>query len=199
MGFAAALHNGRLPDPDGKTYTEFGYQVPFVSPDGTFGLGGLPEGPVTLEALAFGSRKYAFPTRQETTLAAGKTTSVQVELTRNKLFYGRVLFEDGRPAVISPTPWEGARTTLWLHETLPFGRTVGYSSHDVAQADADGWFTVYFLDRELQNLRSGSAKLQIRLPGRRPDEWQSVGAFPFEKLAEDKAHAGTVTIRPPTS
>jgi hypothetical protein len=198
-GFTATLHNGRLPDPDGKTYTEFGYKVPFVSPEGTFELGGLPEGPVTFEAMAFDTRAYASPTRRETTLAAGRTTSVQVELTRNKLFYGRVLFEDGRPAVIRPTPWEGAKTTLRIDETTFFGQPIGHSIHEVAEADAEGWFAVYFLDRELQNLQSGSAKLQIRLPGQHQDEWQSAGAFPFEKLAEDKAHAGTVTIRPRNS
>ena len=195
-GFTAALHNGQLPDPDGKTYTEFGYKVPFVSPEGTFELGGLPEGPVALEALAFDSRKYAFPTSRETTLAAGKTTSVQVELTRNKLFYGRVLFSNGRPAVISPTPWEGAKTTLRIDETTFFGQPIGHSIHEVAEADAEGWFGVYLLDHELQNLQSGSAQLGIRLPGKRQDEWQPGGVFPFEKLAEDKAQAGTVTIRP---
>jgi len=197
--FSASLRQGRAPDPDGKTYTGFGYKVPFVSPDGTFELGGLPEGPVSVDVVAFDNRQYKVNPGKDVTLEAGKTTSVQVELTRNKLFYGRVLFEDGRPAVIRPAPWEGARTTLRIiDETFPFGRTVGYSSHDIAEADADGWFTVYFLDRELQSLQSGAARLRIRLPGRRQDEWQLGGVFPFEKLAEDKAYAGTVTIQPQT-
>jgi hypothetical protein len=199
LGFIASLHEGRVPEPDGRTYTEFGYTVPFLSTDGNFELGGLPEGPVAVDAVAFDGRRYRVNPGKEVTLAAGQTTTIQVELTRNTLLYGRVLFEDGHPAVISHAPWEGARTTMRIDETVLFGQPVGHSIHDVGEADAEGYIAAYFRDTEVEHLRSGSAQLRLRLPGKYRDQWQSAGSFPFDKLSEDKARAGTVTIRRPES
>jgi len=193
---AAAARPGGTSDPDGGVSTTYGYSVPFLSADGSFTLSNLPAGRVAVNAAPFDYRPYRYDKDREVVLEDGKATDITLKMVHNKLFYGRVLFEDGRPAVVSPTPWEGATTTLTLDETMLFGRPVGHAIHDVAEADAEGWFAVYFLDRELQNLQSGSATLRIRLPGQRQDEWRSGGAFPFEKLAEEKAQAGTVTIRP---
>jgi hypothetical protein len=196
---AAAAYPGGTSDPDRGVSTTYGYSVPFPSADGSFTLGNLPAGRVAVDVAPFDYRPYRYDKDREVVLEDGKTTEIRFEMVHNRLFYGRVLFEDGRPAVISPAPWEGAKTTLRIDETIPFGQTSAHSIHDVAEADAEGWFAVYLLDRELQNLQSGSATLRIRLPGQRQDEWRSGGVFPFEKLAEDKAQAGTVTIRPPTS
>jgi hypothetical protein len=189
---------GGTPAPDAGVSTTYGYTVPFLSADGSFTLSNLPAGRVAVNAAPFDYRPYRYDKDREVVLEDGKTTEIQFAMVHNKLVYGRVLFGDGRPAVISPAPWEGAKTTLRIDETMLSGRPVGHSIHDVAEADAEGWFVVYLLDSELQNLQSGSAQLRIRLPGRRQDEWQSGGVFPFEKLAEDKAQADTITIRAAT-
>ena len=130
-------------------------------------------------------------------MGEGKTTEVQFELTHNQIFYGRVLFEDGRPAVITPPPWEGAKTAIRLDQPLPFGPGSGHAIGDVAEVDAEGCFAVNFLDREMEALRSGTAQLRISLPDKQRDLRQPAGLFPFEKLSEDKAQAGTVTVQRP--
>lgn len=193
---SAAARLGGTPDPGRGVSTTYGYTVPCLSADGSFTLSDLPAGRVAVNAAPFDYRPYRYDKDREVVLEDGKTTEIQFEMVHNKLLYGRVLFEDGRPAVVSPVPWEGAKTTLRIDETILFGRPVGHAIHDVAEADAEGWFAVCFRASELEYLCSGSATLRIRLPGKRQDEWQSGGVFPFEKLAEDKAQAGTVTIRP---
>ncbi|MCL5279789.1 MAG: M48 family metalloprotease [Planctomycetes bacterium] len=185
--------------PEDEVSRAYGYAVPFLSADGSFTLSDLPPGRAIVNVAPFDYRLYRDDRQRQVVLEEGRTTEIQLDLVHNKLLYGRVVFEDGRPTVISPAPWEGAKTTLRIDETVLFGRPVGHSIHDVAEADAEGWFAVYLPDSALENLQSGSATLRIRLPGRRPDEWQAGGVFPFEKLAEDTAQAGTVTIRPPNT
>ena len=196
---AATRAAGSL-DREGEISTTYEYVVPFLSADGSFTLSGLPAGRVAVNAAAFDYRPYKHGQDKEVMLEAGKTTDVRFEMIHNKLFYGRVLFEDGRPAVVQPTPWEGAHTMIEIDETMPFGLPViGHTMHEVAELDAEGCFAVYFLDTELEGLRSGTAQLRIRLPDQQRDQWLTGGKLPFEKLAEDKAQASTITIRRPQS
>ncbi len=193
------VRTGGVPGSDDRVSTTFEYVVPFRSPDGSFALHGLPAGRVAVNALAFDYRPYRHEKEKEVVLAAGKTTDIHFEMIHNQRFYGRVLFEDGRPAMVSPAPWEGAKTTIRIDETRPFGLTgLGRTMHDVAEVDAEGRFCVYFPDTELEGLRSGTATLRIRLPGKHRDEWPSAGTFPFDKLSEDQTQAGTVTIQRPS-
>jgi beta-lactamase regulating signal transducer with metallopeptidase domain len=57
---------------------------------------------------------------------SGRTTKVTIKA--NKIYYGRILFEDGRPVVITPEPWPGAKTKIYLKEK---GRTSGGSVVDI--------------------------------------------------------------------
>ncbi len=103
--------------------------------------------------------------------------------------YGRVLFEDGTPAVLQPAPRPGAHTRIALAMK---GR-----STEVAQVDDEGYFVLRLEDTQREALaahREG-VHLCIDLPTDRKYPWEGVGVFPFEKLAKTRQDAGTITVR----
>jgi type II secretory pathway component GspD/PulD (secretin)/beta-lactamase regulating signal transducer with metallopeptidase domain len=173
----------------GQDKTQVNYDVPFISDDGRFELSGLPAGRATLYPIPFETQRYEHEWGQEVTLEAGKTTGVEIELVGKSVFYGRVLFEDGTPAVITPAPWREAATRILMPSG---GRTRG-----LADVEADGYFTLDLDDSETEALALGNSRLQISVPTDQERRANNVGEFPYEKLAKDRSKAGTVTVKRP--
>jgi len=118
-----------------------------------------------------------------------KTISPPLQLADGNVFYGRVLFTDGTPAVLQPAPRPGARTRIAL---VMKGR-----STELAQVDDEGYFVLRIEDTQREALaahREG-VHLCIDLPTDRKYPWEGVAVFPFEKLAKTRQAAGTMTVR----
>jgi hypothetical protein len=176
-------------NPDGKFYSMTGYRAPFISKDGSLRLDNLPTGDVDVRLIPFNIRKYEMHRGEEIRLEAGKTTTVSLEVVSKNVLYGRVLFRDESPAVIKPTPWPGAKTSILL--------TMGARARGIAEVDDEGYFAAYLSDREVEMLESGRSRLIINVPTSEERRRKSMGDFPFEKLAIEKGEAGILRIDHP--
>jgi hypothetical protein len=182
---------------DGKYETYVNFTAPFFSKDGRFEMAGLPDGPARVYPVACDGQRYEVQWGRETILAADNLTVMDFELVRPKVrtLYGRVLFEDGMPAVPQPAPWPDATTRIvTCQHTFPVRRGAS------ADLDADGYFAIELLDNQYEPLANGEHQLSIGLPNPDRRGWRPSGEFPFDKLAEDKSKAGVVTVKrlPPT-
>ena len=180
---------GDSSDATGEDKTWLIYDVPFISEEGRFELGGLPAGRAIVGVIPFEVRKYQYEQGKDVTLEADKTVRVGIELVGKDVLYGRVLFEDGTPAVITPASWEGATTRIGLTYR---GRTVSGG-----EVGSDGYFSLYLDDTEMQSLTEGNYRLTISVPTDQEHRAKTAGEFPYEKLAQDKSKAGVVTVKRP--
>jgi peroxiredoxin len=171
--------------PDGKYHRLVGYSVPFISNDGTFRLDRLPSGEFQLLPVPFNIQAYRGRRDYEVVLKAGETTELKLEFEAKNMFYGRVLFEDGK----APDP-----------EQIRLLMPMGNRAKGVGSFDSEGYFTVHLSERELERLKSGSVTLRINLT--KDGKRQDVG-FPFKLLALERDKAGVLRIKrseakPPT-
>ena len=118
-------------------------------------------------------------------LAQDKEQTKPFKISRpSNFYYGRILFEDGSPAVLTNAPWPGAEISV----SLP------YSGQ--AKLDADGYFKGYFTPEQVAQFRTQKPFKNIYVP---VDEHsgRATDAFPLELLSPDKAKAGVVKIAKP--
>jgi len=167
----------RRDDPDATYVRKMDYALEFTSENGVFKMVGLPQGDYRLNVYPI-SRNYD-EVRLDVTLENDKTNECLVRLASKKAFHGRVLFEDGSPAVlpgsetgITEPVYEGSWATL-------------------ASLDEDGYFVMYLSDDEIQRFESGQKQLWVLL------QKYHVGLFPFEFLATERDKAGIVKVKRP--
>ena len=174
-------------DPAGGTIRDFWISLPVNSEKETFVLQDLP--PLEYSAWIIpGERHYEWP-RQKVVLEKGQTKQIRVEVPSKAMLYGRVLFEDGRPAVIDPAPWSKATSQIILcTEGIPM-------SWEAGNLDRNGYFSITPDKTDLENLRSGKSHLSIGLPNPVKEHHHLTGGnFPFEFLNPSKAEAGVISI-----
>ncbi len=179
--------------PDEKSYTDTCYEVPFLAQDGSFELGGLPAGAVRVWVIPFEGRRYEHADLKDATLAAGQTANVNFQLTGKDALYGRVLFEDGTPAVLRPAPWRGAGTRIML------SRGGVKRAPTVSEVDTQGYFAIYLDQGERERFATDQIQLSISLPVAQEHRFETVGEFPADKLAQNKSQAGVIRIKRPES
>jgi len=174
-----------------KYLQQFGVKVPFHTADGRFEIEALPAGKYTILAIPENARAYDYFNWQDCKLVDKERTEIKIKIARKKFLYGRVLFEDGSPAVIKPPPWAGARTSItqW-NVDLPMGSGVG-------EVDDDGYFELYLSENELEQLKTEKSWLSIDIPTDEQGSGKQVGTFPFGLLATEKNKAGVVEIKRP--
>jgi hypothetical protein len=100
-------------------------------------------------------------------------------------YYGRVLFEDGSPAILDPNPWPGAE----IEVSFPYARP--------ATLDAEGYFKVVLLPDQFANLKARKPSKNIYCPTVDRNRSRAADAFPPGLLSQDKAKAGVVRIAKP--
>jgi peroxiredoxin len=119
-------------------------------------------------------------------LALDKTAAQIVKISKPKFYHGRVLFEDGSPAIIDPVPWPGAEIEI----AFPYAGS--------ARVDSEGYFKVYFTSEQYEKAKAEFAGKNIYVP-----DYDKKGsgtarfAFPVSKLSQDKEKAGVVRILKP--
>jgi hypothetical protein len=99
------------------------------------------------------------------------------------IYYGRILFEDGSPALLDKAQWGNLRLRV---------------GDLAAEIDEQGYFQIYLRDEEYQERKVGNERLLIYLPDpQRPGRSVGKPLFPVGLLSRDKASAGTITIPRP--
>ncbi len=183
--------DGSMGDNRGRA----GYRIPFTSGDGSFTLDGLPSGAFTVNALPFEGMKYEFSRGRVVVLADGETTDTVVELAIKNVLYGRVLFEDGTPAVIDPPTWPGAKIRVNIRK-----RARGTVGVVVSPLDSEGYFSVYVRDADLDKFKGKTVELSIRCPtpgsGGPHAPLQDLGRY-STVLSLDRSKANVITVPRP--
>ncbi|HUW19986.1 MAG TPA: redoxin domain-containing protein [Sedimentisphaerales bacterium] len=183
---------------DWKDYSrdlhQYGRKQTLNTTDGRFRVDSLPAG---LYRVSIYPEQALYEANfVEVTLEGGEVTDITPQLrqkpvVKKETYYGRVLYNDGTPAVHEPPPWPGARTFV------SFGHPAG--SDITFKVDDEGYFTACLTDEQIEQVKAGKARLDIFCPSYE-DEHTShpVGRFPAELLSRQKNEAGAVTIFKPT-
>jgi hypothetical protein len=109
-----------------------------------------------------------------------------VEVAKPKYYFGRLLFDDGSPAVLDPPPWPGA------------GISINFPYCSQITIDAQGYFRVFFTPEQFEAVKEQRSRKNIYIP-----DFDTTGrstarfAFPAAKLSLDKAEAGEMRIARP--
>ena len=119
-------------------------------------------------------------------LTREKDKARPVKVSAPGYYYGRILFEDGSPAILDPPPWPGAEIMV----TFPYGGPTNPDSH--------GYFKLTFTAEQFKKLDKRKDRRNIYIPdlikrGRSRAEF----IFPANLLSKDKAKAGVVKIPRP--
>ena len=114
-------------------------------------------------------------------------TAGMVRIPAPRFFHGRLLFEDGGAAKLSPPPWPGAKITIVFPYTHP------------AEPDNEGYFKMFFTHEQYEALMSEKPRKNIYVPDGLQGRTTSTArfAFPASLLSQDKAQAGAVRIPRP--
>jgi hypothetical protein len=114
----------------------------------------------------------------------GQTKAVQVK--GPDYYYGRILFEDGKPPVLDPPPWPGAE----IEVSFPFAGS--------AQLDSEGYFKVLLTEEQYEKAKTQKAGRNIYIPDYIvKNQASALFTFPAAELSHDKAKAGVVKIPRP--
>jgi hypothetical protein len=149
--------------------------------NGAFSLAGLQSGEYLIRGEGLPNTYIVVKSGQAT----------QITIRANKLWYGRVLFEDGSPALVKPAPWPGAKTSISLSEDNRLTHL------NIAEVDDDGYFRVHFSDEQIQRLQARKAWLYVNIPISEGNNRETV--FPVDLLATEKNNAGAVKIVRPAA
>ncbi|MHC4097501.1 MAG: M56 family metallopeptidase, partial [Planctomycetota bacterium] len=179
-------------DPAGGYIRTKVYRMDVDNTEGSFTVEDLPAGNYKIWVIPkdgeYNDRRYD-DVRETVFIEEGEDIKKVIEVPTKYVLYGRVLFEDGSPAVVEPTPWPGAKSSI----LVPMGRR----ARGIADIDDDGYFAVYLSVREHENLKSGRDQLMVNIPTSQEGRRKTVGKFPFEILAEDRDKAGVIRVKRP--
>ena len=173
----------------GESRRQSGYRVPYLSEDGNFRLSGLPPGVYRAFAMPFygESRAVRSSRRTDVTLRNNEVTQITFQVDRKQVFFGRVLFEDGTPAVLKLPLRPRATTSITLWS--------GLNSGSGCKLDSDGYFKLYLTRREIESLKAGKSYLKIGCPvAEQEGTFRNVGKFPFDLLSKERSRAETVKV-----
>jgi hypothetical protein len=111
-------------------------------------------------------------------------------------FYGTVLFENGKPAIIKTQLWDRAATYVTIEPPIPNNQYRTYSGI----GERNGLFSLYLTDEILEKLKQGECNITINCPCY-DDEggriYKQAGIFPINLLVNDKSKAVEFRIKQP--
>ena len=180
-------------DYSGGYLDQYGYRLSFSDVDGQFRIDGLAAGEYSIRVYKSDGTQRLPP--RELDLQEGAIANVIFEVSPKtpvgspavdkRAYYGRILFDDGTPAVFDPGPWRRAK----VHVDVLRG------SGDV---DDQGYFRADLTEKEFDSLVAQEAAYGIYCPV--PGEEgvsTEVAKFPVKLLSPDKNKAGVVKIFKP--
>ncbi|MHC4212886.1 MAG: hypothetical protein ACYSWP_05860 [Planctomycetota bacterium] len=176
-------------DYTGKYLYQFGIEKPFVGSDGRFEIPGLPAGKYTILIVPRERQIYDYFRRFDCELVDGITTEAVIETERKNAFYGRILYENGKPAVPKTQPWKGAKVCVFIRYTPATGTDGGHRER-LGDVDSAGYFSFYLTDEQYERLGTGEYRIEILHPSYE-EEYHSyvVGTFPTDMLVIERNNA----------
>jgi hypothetical protein len=109
-----------------------------------------------------------------------------VEVAKSRFYVGRLLFDDGSPAILDPPPWPGAEIFI------------SFSYAGRITLDKEGYFRVFFTPEQFEEVKAQPIRRNIYIPDpETKGRGTALYAFPAAKLSLDKAEAGEVRIARP--
>ena len=88
----------------------YGYSLNFSAPDGKFIINNVPEGQYQLRVSSQTNQAYVWPRWENVTIPKNSNLNKTFKITKRKAVYGRLLFEDGTPAILGLD----SRTSLYI-------------------------------------------------------------------------------------
>lgn len=133
-----------------------------------------------------GLRGQKFPVEW---LSRQRETAKVVTISRPKFYYGRVLYENGKPAVPPAAPWPGASVYVTLRDQRIASVVRGFQTPSL-RLDEEGYFTAYLTDEQLKDIGDGHVQMRVMHPSY-AEEMTSfpVGEFPSEMLVAERRNA----------
>jgi hypothetical protein len=170
-------------DPNGGSVRHIDYGLDVNSQDGTLKITGLAPNDYHLDISP--ESEYCREGAVDVTLREGETANPAIKLDPARLFYGRVLFKDGSPAVLA-----GEKTMIWQPTTEAM-----FSGQPI---DEDGYFAMDLTDYDIELFKTGKKQLTIALPDLSDQGYTSERTiFPFEYLSTQRDKAGVVEVTHP--
>lgn len=195
---AEARIEGKIVDPDtGKGIPGLKFAVVYMGSgvffyrfvcttddNGAFSIGGL----LSSEYLIRGHGRNSL---QPTYVNAKSGQTKKVTVGVNKLYYGRILFEDGSPVVVKPEPWPGARTRIRVMGEGEIRNIIN------GEFDDEGYFEICLSQEQYQQFQSGKAWFMVSTPYIDRRAYLAEDVFAQDLLATNEANAGVARIRGP--
>ncbi|UCG48768.1 MAG: hypothetical protein JSU94_03120, partial [Phycisphaerales bacterium] len=149
---------------------------------------------VSKVSWSFKVRKDRFPVDL---LSTRRRNAGSITIARPSTRYGRVLFEDGRPAVPDPLPWPGAEAFVILRYTEATSHDPGITER-LSTIDTEGCFAAHLPVKLIERVNAGQVKLEIYFPSYLDrNSSYPIARFPARLLSPDKANAGALRIKRP--
>ncbi|MCP4453026.1 MAG: hypothetical protein GY809_16310, partial [Planctomycetes bacterium] len=139
----------------------------------------------------FDTRRYDMPVGKPVTLGPGAASNVAFVLKSKQAYYGRVLFDDGSPAILSPSesplPVGHREICIFVKDSY---------SVSVAEVDDESYFKIHLDESALDALKSRGHPMEIGAPSTpvKGFEPRGLGVYPFERLSRNRATAGEARI-----
>jgi hypothetical protein len=109
-----------------------------------------------------------------------------IKIHRPNIYYGRILYENGKPAVPEVLPWPGAKVWAILRYTPATSKAGGLTEH-LSDVDKDGYFSAYFTDEQIEKIKAEKYSIQIYHPSHELMRASyPIVNYPFEMLSTEK-------------
>lgn len=109
-----------------------------------------------------------------------------LRIIRPKVYYARILYENGKPAVPERAPWPGSRVYVVLRHTPATSRSGGIREN-LATVDGKGYFAVLLTDRQFKQINDGALQIQIYHPSYEEERISyPLGIFPGKMLSTER-------------
>ena len=114
-----------------------------------------------------------------------------VEIKRPTIYYGQILYENGKPAIPEVIPWNDAKVWVRLRNNRPDINNLAIKRMSSAtelkrDIDKDGYFALYLSDNQMEKIKTGEYSILIYHPS-----YQEMGVsypvrYPVELLFTKK-------------
>ena len=116
-------------------------------------------------------------------LTPNKDEAKPLIVLKPAFYYGRLLFEDGSPAILKPEPWPGAEISL----SFPYcGRVT---------PDEEGYFRLNFTPEQFEELKAKKVRRNVYVPlFEQKGRSRALHAYSAADLSLEKGKAGVLRI-----